>query len=68
MPLLAEYEIEFYVRHGLVRNYYSLVDGALVWESKCLCSSTLTLPLLLRQEEDNLLSVHSATPSKVSVN
>ena len=35
MPLLAEYEIENYLPHGLVRNYYSLVDGALVWESNC---------------------------------
>jgi len=35
MPLIAEYETEYYLPHGLVRNYYSWVDGALVWDSKC---------------------------------
>ena len=35
MPLLAEYKREYYLRHGLESNCYSLGEGALVWESNC---------------------------------
>jgi hypothetical protein len=65
MPLDAENEIEFSLRHGWLRHNYSLGGGGALGVAidQSMCSSILTLPPLLVQEECKHLPVNSVTVS-----
>ena len=64
MALDAENETQYSLRHVLLRHNYSWGGGAFVVAvDQSMCTTILTLPPLLLQEEGKHLSVHSVTPS-----